>query len=166
MFRQNRSGKHMGNKAVDWSNPDTWKLPAALVGYAQTIVVGGVAILVALGTILRWGLRPIRWLWSKVINFRPQPAIAGDQPQTPDARPLRFVLDESQSFWRPAKKGGTPGTQIHRRWHVTNVSDRAIALLRARLDDYQDEFSRVITEGFGAAHTFWRLQFLPATWRR
>jgi hypothetical protein len=143
----------MGNKAVDWPDPEALKLPAALVGYVQAIVVGVLAILAAIGTILRFGLRPVRWIWSKVTSFRRQRAIASERPQGLDARPLRFVQSERESFWGPSKKGDIPGTQIHGRWHVTNISDRAIALLRIRLDGYQDDFGQVITEGVrGAAH--------------
>ncbi len=135
----------MGNKAVDWPDPETWKLPAALVGYAQTIVVGIVAILVALGSVLRWGLKPVRWAWSKVTGFRAHRV--GEGPHGVDTRPLRFVQSEHASFWGPSKKGDAFGTHIQGRWHVTNVSNRDIALLRVRLDGYQDDFGQVIIEG-------------------
>jgi hypothetical protein len=141
----------MGNKAVDWTDPETWKLPAALVGYAQTIVVGIVAILVALGSVLRWGLKPVRWAWSTVTSFSRHRV--GERPQSLETRPLRFVQNEHASFWGPSKKGDAHGTHIQGHWHVTNISDRAIALLRARLDGYQDDYGHVITEGVrGEAH--------------
>jgi hypothetical protein len=46
---------------VDWRDPDTWKLPANLIDYWKTILVGGVAIVGAVVTIIGWGLKPFGW---------------------------------------------------------------------------------------------------------
>jgi hypothetical protein len=119
-------------------DPETWKLPAALIDDWKAILVGAVAIIGALGSIFRWGLKPVRWVWSKLPQRSPHPNVS---------RPLRFVQDEQQSFWGPAGRGEEQGTQIAGRWHVTNISDQDVILLKARLDGRQTEFGHVATEG-------------------
>ena len=130
---------------MDFTDPNLWKLPAALIDYWKTIFVGAVAILTALGTFLRWGLRPFQWARSKIAQ-RPRSA---QTAQTISVnRPLRFVQNEQQSFWGPAMNGQEPGTQVAGHWHVTNTSDRNVVLLRARLDGYPRAFTNfVATEG-------------------
>jgi hypothetical protein len=123
---------------VDWVDPNTWKVPATLIDNWRTILVGAVAIVGAVGSVLQWGLKPVRWAWSKLPQRSPQPNIN---------RPLRFVQDERQSFWGPARRGEEPGTQVAGHWHVTNTSDRNVVLLRVRLDGYQSDVSNVATEG-------------------
>jgi hypothetical protein len=41
---------------VDWVDPNTWKVPAALIDNWRTILVGAVAIVGAVGSILHRGL--------------------------------------------------------------------------------------------------------------
>lgn len=125
---------------MDWLDPNAWKLSASLIDYWKTILVGGVAIGGAVVTILRWGLKPFRWAWSWIART--------DRP-TNISRPLRFVQNERQSFWGPAKMG----TQVVGRWQVTNISDRHIFLLRARLDGHPSRFGNVITEGTDGLHS-------------
>src|ERR1700683_2852830 len=122
---------------MDLFDPQTWKLPAALIDYWKTILVGAIAILSALGSVLKWGLVPLRRAWSKL----PQ------RSHQPDRRPLRFVQDEQQSFWGPARNGQQDGTQVSGGWHVTNMSDRNVVLLRARLEGHDTIFGHVATEG-------------------
>jgi hypothetical protein len=122
---------------LDWTNPDTWKAPAALIEHWQQIAGGSVVILGAGGTLLKWGFRPFRWAWSKIPSRKSQLVTV--------ERPLRFVQNEHQSFWGPAGSAARPGTQVAGRWHVTNTSDRNVVLLRVRLDGYSCE---------GHVHTF------------
>ena len=123
---------------MDLLDPEFWKLPASLIDYWREIAGGVVVIGGAIGSILRWGLKPVRWAWSKLSQRSPTPDIR---------RPLRFVQDEQQSFWGPAKNGEEHGTQIAGQWHVTNISDRDVVLLRARLDGHHTLFGHVATEG-------------------
>jgi hypothetical protein len=121
---------------VNWTDPDTWKLLATILGSA-------VAILAALGTLLRWGLKPFQWTWSKIAR----------QVRPPNIRP-RFVQNERRSFWGPAKSGDEPGTEVAGRWHVTNMSDRDVVLLRVRLDGYPSDLNHfVATEGSGGLYS-------------
>jgi hypothetical protein len=148
----------MGNKAVDWSDPDTWKLPAALIDYWKTIAVGAVAIAGALGSIFRFGLKPFRWLRSKLRRRSVHWTEGGSE------RPLRFVQDEQSSFWAPApaKAGQDIGNQVSGRWHVTNVSDRNIVLLRARLHGYQAMRGNVHAHGLRDDKVYPALMPIPA----
>jgi hypothetical protein len=126
---------------MDWTDPNTWKLPAALIDYWRTILGGVVVIGGALYTILRWGVAPVRWIWSQLAKQRraAKPSVA---------RPLRFVQSEQRSFWGPAGMGQQQGTQVSGHWHVTNMSDRNVVLLRARLDGYVHSQQHVGTSGF------------------
>jgi hypothetical protein len=101
---------------IDLTDPDTWKLPATLIDYWKTILVGAVTILGALGTIFRWGLKPFRWALRKVKNH-PDKNRQDEVPK--DA--LRFVQNEQQSFWGPAQWGKEMATQVRGHWHVTNI---------------------------------------------
>ena len=123
---------------MDWRDPDTWKLPANLIDYWKTILVGGVAIVGAVVTIIGWGLKPFGWVWS---------GIARTVKPSQISRPLRFVQNEQQSFWGLAKRGDQPGTQVVGHWQVTNTSDRHIWLLRARLHGHPSGYSHVATQG-------------------
>jgi hypothetical protein len=71
---------------MDWFDPEIWKVPAALAEHWQKIAGAIVVIGGALGTLLRWGLAPIRWLVAK--SRRAPPA---REFSPPDDRPLRFV---------------------------------------------------------------------------
>jgi hypothetical protein len=123
---------------VDFFDPDTWKLPASLIGYWQTIIVGTGAILAAIGALFRWGLKPFQWGRAKFARTARSANVE---------RTLRFVQDEQQSFWGTAGRGNEMGTQVAGRWRVTNTSDRNIFLLRARLDGHASPADHVITEG-------------------
>jgi len=143
---------------MDWIDPETWKLPAALVEYWKTVLVGAVAIVGAVGTILRWGLKPIRWAWSKMVEkVRRRPAAESGSQTTAETRPLRFVEEERRCFWTRAQKGTSEGTQVAGHWHVTNTTESNIVLLKARLDGHQADFTNVVTRDpkgqvFGSRH--------------
>src|SRR5712671_5150868 len=100
-----RMSNNAGWTIMDWIDPETWKLPAALVEYWKTVLVGAVAIVGAVGTILRWGLKPIRWAWSKMVEkVRRRPAAESGSQTTAETRPLRFVQEERRCFWTRAQK--------------------------------------------------------------
>ena len=122
---------------MDLPNPELLKKLAETIGYGQTIVGGFVAILAAVGVLLKWGFTPFRWVASK-ISLRKKPPVES---------PLRFVLDERQSFWGKAGSDTHKGTQVHGFWHVTNVSNRDVVLLSARLGNYDTEIGMVATKG-------------------
>lgn len=69
------------------------------------------------------------------------------KPSSPEERPLRFVLNDQQSFWGQARSGDQAGTQVTGHWNVTNVSDRDIVILGARLANHAAHMTVVLTEG-------------------
>src|SRR5258708_16904327 len=149
-------------ETVDWFDPETWKVPAALAEHWQKIAVAFVAIVGAFGTVLkwggsvlRWGLAPIRWLAAK---FR---ATQERAPSPLDERPLRFVLDNQRSFWGPAGSGDQVGTQVAGHWDVTNVSDRDVVILGARLANHSAHTTVVVTKN-PVGHTFGSRNPIPA----
>src|SRR5262245_19296054 len=114
---------------MDWLDPEFWKPLAALADYWKTIAAAFIVIAGAVGTALKWGWKPISWAASKFRRERP-PA---------KERPLRFVLNDQQSFWGPANRREEEGTQLHTHWHVTNISDRNFLILKARVAGYEAE---------------------------
>jgi len=124
---------------MDWFDPEAWKVLAALAEHWQKIAGAIVAIGGALGIVLKWGLAPIRWLAAK---FRGPRAC---EP-SPDVRPLRFVLNDGHSFWGPAGSGDQAGTQVAGQWDVTNVSDRDVVILGARLANHSAQTTLVATK--------------------
>jgi predicted permease len=159
---------------VDWFDPETWKVPAALAEHWQKIAVAIVAIVGALGTVLRWGLAPIRWLAAKFRATQarePSPHNGGAlrlswELRVPIERPLRFVLNDEQSFWGQARIGDQPGTQVSGRWDVTNVCDRDVVILGARLANHLAQTTVVFTKSpvadRFARHTFGSGNPIPA----
>jgi hypothetical protein len=149
----------VGNKAglVHLLDPESWKLPATLIDDWKTITVGGVAIVGAIGTALKYGSKPIRWALSKVS----QPKGAGVNALLGGGRPLRFVQNEQQSFWGPAGSPIKPATQIAGHWHVTNTTDLTVVLLRAHLDGHDHQAQMIATSGF-RDRVYARLTPIPA----
>jgi hypothetical protein len=145
---------------VDWFDPETWKVLAALAEHWQKIAVAIVAIVGALGTLLRWGLAPFRWLAAK---FR---ATLARERSPLNERPLRFVLNDQRSFWGQAHNGDQAGTQVNGQWHVTNVSDRDVVILGARLANHSAQTTFVATKSpVGdrvGVHIFDFRNFIPA----
>jgi hypothetical protein len=124
---------------MDWFDPEVWKVPAALAEHWQKIAGAVVVIGGAVGTLAKWGLAPVRWTISKVRGASVTPI----QRQGS----LRFVLSDEASGWAPA--GMQQGTHVRSIWHVTNVSDRGVVLLKARLGDHQAHHSDVYVFGSG-----------------
>lgn len=130
-------------------DPDTWKPVAALVEDWRVILVGMVALVSAVGSAFRWGLKPFRWALSKVKNH-PDKNLQDEVPK--DA--LRFVQNEQQSFWGPAQHGKEVGTQVHGHWHVTNIAkDWNFVLLHARLVGHDHKHEVVFTSDSGIKST-------------
>jgi len=119
---------------MDWFDPDTWKSIAAIADYWKTIAGAAVVIGGALVAALKLGSRPISWTLSKIKGGR-KPALE---------RPLRFVLDEPESFWSSTERQVGPNrrtaitqksTLVHGRWYATNASDRELVIIKARVRD-------------------------------
>jgi hypothetical protein len=119
---------------VDWIDPNTWKLPATLIGYWQAILVGLVAIVGSIASIVRWGLKPLRSLWSRVRGKVQQKSIL-----------LSFVQNDQLCRWSVAKNNEQPATHVRGRWHVTNSSERDVMILKARLGKHATPFVQVST---------------------
>jgi hypothetical protein len=120
---------------VDWFDPNTWKLPAELIGDWKTIVGGLVVIGGFIVSIIKWGLKPLRWLWSRFTVSKVE------QKGTL----LSFVPNDQRCLWSVARANDQPGTHVQGRWHVTNSSERNVMILKARLGKYATRFARVST---------------------
>jgi hypothetical protein len=118
---------------VDLLDPETWKPIAALADYWKSIAGAAAVLFGAIGAILKWGRKPLSWMRSKVLA------------RTVDEKgPIRFVLDEQQSFWST----NVQNTQVAGHWYVTNSSEKSVALLAVRMPNLpQPQFSRVSTQG-------------------
>jgi hypothetical protein len=90
---------------MDWSNPKSWKAPAALIEHWQTIPVGGVAIAGTIWGLVRKSFTLFAWLWSKiprriiasVILERPfRFECSAARPKIPDVGSLAPSLDSFQ----------------------------------------------------------------------
>jgi hypothetical protein len=121
---------------VDIFSHDTWKPIADFLSDWRTIATSLAAIVAALGSMRGWFVAPFRWLGSK---FRPS-------TKATEGRPLRFVTNDLQSRWGLATARERQGTHVHGMWHVTNVSDYNVVLLKARIEGHEAEFSHVMTQ--------------------
>jgi hypothetical protein len=146
---------------MDWLDPKTWELPAALAEHWGKIATGAVAVFGLLGYLLA----RIRWLRAKFRKPQVLTTQAMHEQATPE-RPLRFVQIDQQSFWGSARSADQAGNQVCGHWNVTNVSDRDIAILNVRLAGHTAQTALVSTENpvpnrFGM-QTFARSNFIPA----
>jgi hypothetical protein len=57
-------------------------------------------------------------------------------------RPLRFVTDDHDTTWSPAELG----CHLHGRWRVTNLFEREVFILKARIEGYETAFGHVATQ--------------------
>src|SRR5262249_15748352 len=88
----------------------------------------------------KWGHATAVWIGGKSSR------VLSDGKSAAREQPLRFVQDESQSFRNNAQQpDGRVVTQIHGRWHVTNVADRDFGILKSRLVGYKASVSHVLT---------------------
>ena len=116
---------------MDWIDPNTWKLPAELIGYWQAILVGVVAIVGSIASIF---LKPLHWLRSRTKSKVRQKSIS-----------LSFVQNDLRCRWGVARLSEQLGTHVHGHWHVTNSSERNVMILKARLGKYATPYGYVST---------------------
>jgi hypothetical protein len=130
-----RHRSHAGLTLFDWLlSHDTWKPAAELAGDWKTI---GLFLLAIAGALWRWRARLWRWLF---------PLFRAKLPALPGAsRSLCFVTDENQSTWSVASSGDRDLTHVHGKWHVTNVSNRDVKIVKARIEGHEAAYSRVAT---------------------
>jgi hypothetical protein len=123
---------------MGWLDPESWKAPATLVDYWKTIAGGLVVIGGAMWSAIKWGRASLAWVRSSVRRLSPQ-----------RDRPLRFVADDiwanRGSCRRKVKDQEQEGTFLRSGWHVTNVSDRNIVVLKARLVGHDADYSHTTT---------------------
>jgi hypothetical protein len=119
----------------DWFDPNTWKLPAELVGDWKTILGGLVVIGGFIVSIIRWGLKPLRWLWSR---------FTGSEVRQ-KGRSLSFVSKDLQCQWSEARGNNLTGTFVSGHWNVTNSSESDVMILKARLSKYETQLVQVLT---------------------
>jgi hypothetical protein len=72
----------------------------------------------------------LRWVTEKVWLPR-----LGAEPAANQLPSLRFVQHEQESFWAPATRNRGPGTELSGHWQVTNLTQRNIVVVNARLTD-------------------------------
>jgi hypothetical protein len=75
--------------------------------------------IVAIGTILGWFLKPLRW-WRS----RPKSKVEGS---------ISFVSNDRLCNWSEAKLKDAPAAYINGHWDVTNSTDHDVTILKARL---------------------------------
>ncbi len=127
---------------MGWPDLNSLNTFAAYVGDWKTILAGIVVILTSVGTLLKYGLAPFRWIWVKVKSARtPKDAVPKNA--------LRFVQTEQESFWGPAGFGKEIGTQVRGHWHVTNLTkDWNFVLLKVKIRGHDHRHAHVFTSGY------------------
>jgi hypothetical protein len=119
---------------VDWFDPNTWKLPAELIGYWKTIVGGLVVIGGFIVSIIRWGLKPLHWLQSRTKSKVRQKSVS-----------LIFVPNDLHCRWSEAELNDKPATFVQGRWHVTNTAESDVTIVKATLSKYETSFVHIST---------------------
>jgi hypothetical protein len=121
---------------VDWLNPETWILPAALFALWGKVASGAVAVAALLALIwagIKKGWAPFRWMFGKWRSRKQRPSA------------LAFVADDNQARITRAQSGDRVGCQAVAHFHVTNVSEYDVVLLKARLAGLEHEYSNAST---------------------
>jgi len=121
---------------VDWLSPETWTLPATLFGLWGKVASGAAAMAGLLGLIwtgIKKGWAPFSWLLRRWRLHKQKPS------------PLAFVANDNQSRISRAQAGERVGSHAVAHFHVTNVSDYDVVLLKARLVGISHEYSGVST---------------------
>jgi hypothetical protein len=116
---------------VDWLNPETWKGPAELLGDWKTIAGASAALIASLGSLTSKGRALAKRSWSAI---RPESHRAD----------LRFVYGDRAAFWGVAQIGGEQATQLIATFHVTNVSDTDVTLIKFRFRGLTTEHHQLI----------------------
>ncbi len=158
-------GKRLGSDTtpMDFTDPETWKSATALLDSWKGLLTAGLGLLTVIGSIWGavsgWFRKAYLLLRSKIRLARPLAAAH------PEARPLRFVQDARQSIWsscgKPSKDGPTEGTQVVGEWHVTNLTDRNVVLLKVRLEGYEAADANAFTQGL-RERVYARITAIPA----
>jgi hypothetical protein len=128
---------------MDWLNPDSWKGPAEPIGDWRTIIGAGVAIVTALGAATKKVRAIAHQLWVTVLNRSP----------THLRVDLRFVTDDIGTFWTGVGPlGSERSAHLRGRWHVTNVSDQHVFLLKFRIRGLATEHHALFATETDAHH--------------
>ena len=146
-------------------NPDNWKQLVNLMDDWKAIVVGGVAILAAIGTVLKWGMKAIGWvivlpiyivylIWLKVTRGTVESVDPFLAPK------LQLEFDEEESGWHRCSVGKKQGMSVFGEWLVTNSSDKLVVLDSVRLAKHKPLFSEVseVSDGDFVGHCWIRAQ--------
>lgn len=123
----------------------------------KSVLLGAVAVIGAIVTLTGWGRSAGRWAYDKLlrrsVHHETTASHANPSPGG-GSRPLRFVLDDHQSFWHLGGVKGEPATQICGHWHVTNVTERNVVILKARVVGH-DAYQAHVTTGPSKPHGMW-----------
>ena len=121
---------------VDWLSPETWTLAATLFGLWGKVASGAVAMAALLGLIwtgIKKGWAPFGWLLRRWPFHKHKPST------------LAFVVNDNQARISRAQAGERVGCHAVAHFHVTNVSNFDVVLLKARLVGISHEYSSVST---------------------
>jgi hypothetical protein len=134
-------------------DPDIWKQLANLTDDWKTIVVGGVAILTAIWTVLKWGMKAVVWAFLLpiyIVRLIWLLATRGTlEPDSPFSPPkLQFEFDEEESGWHRCSIEKKQGMCVFGEWLVTNSSDKSVWIDSVRLGQYKPLLSEASTGNF------------------
>ena len=86
--------------------------------------IGGIAALLAIiGYVMKWGRATLRWLEG----------LARRSSTSVPRKTIRVVAHHQTPWWHMGSVGGKPAMQVASHWYVTNITDRPIFVLTARL---------------------------------
>ena len=123
---------------MDWLDPDTWKKPAEILGYWQTIGAAATAFLAMLGGVTKRG----RDLACQIA--KPVRRLFGASRERAD---LRFVADDEATFWSVVTlgAGGERQMALHGTFHVTNLAELNVSLIKFRFRRFDTERHMLFT---------------------
>jgi hypothetical protein len=113
---------------VDWLDPNTWKVPAELIGYWKSIFSDGSYL-----------LKPLHRLRSHFEGKAQQ-------------RSVTFVPNDRLCNWSEAKLKDHPATHINGHWDVTNSTDHDVTIPKARLAEYATPFAQLTRRSIPPNH--------------
>jgi hypothetical protein len=106
---------------VDWLNPETWKAPAEVISDWRTIASVGLGLVTVVSAATKRG----RDFFGQALA-----AVRG-RVRSRQHADLRFVADDRETFWSIVKESEQV-MSFHGTFHVTNVTDIDVCLLKFR----------------------------------
>jgi hypothetical protein len=139
---------------LNWFDPSQWKPWAELLSHWQAIATSLMVLGAFLAVVTKRGRDAFRWLWSKRLQI--------SQATPSEGPPLRFVLNDMGAGWQLVERRGALCTSVSGHWHVTNVSDRNIMLLKCDADGRDAEHGVLATSAEYFNQPWDRNNYIPA----